>query len=153
MKASNILLIGAYGQGNAGDELLLEACLQCLPGHKCIVTSLRPKVTAAEMGVRTVHSQGPWVSRLRAFMRCDCILVGGGSQIKLLKPSIGRNGLALLAQFACIAVAARSRPTARPSGCINCRRRFARGPVFWRTGRVVGAPLVEQAVVRTPAHP
>lgn len=92
---TDILLLGAYGQQNLGDELLLETCLSHLPRESCTVASAQPQRTEREHSVHAVPSRFSW-SLLRAFLRAKTLLIGGGDQFKLLKRSMGRRRYSLL---------------------------------------------------------
>jgi polysaccharide pyruvyl transferase CsaB len=101
------LLLGAYGQGNLGDEVLLSRCLALLPRSECLVASFQPLRTFREHGVTAVDSQRHAFRKLWAVLRARVIIVGGGDQLKLLKPSFGRPSISLLAQYALLAVLCR----------------------------------------------
>lgn len=92
---SPILLLGAYGQKNLGDELLLSACLDRLPRQECTVASADPAETERTHAVRAVPSR---LSRafLQSFLSATTIVVGGGDQFKLLKKSMRRAPHSLL---------------------------------------------------------
>ncbi|MDD5103289.1 MAG: polysaccharide pyruvyl transferase family protein [Candidatus Peribacteraceae bacterium] len=92
---ATILLLGAYGQKNLGDELLLDACLQYLPRETCAVASTDPQETAASHGVRAVPGSLS-LSLLRAFFHARTLVVGGGDQFKILKPTMGHSRHSLL---------------------------------------------------------
>jgi len=92
----SILLLGAYGQRNLGDELLLAQCLQMLPRARCAVASADPERTQQEHNVAALPRSGsPW-RLLRALLHARVIVVGGGDQFKLMKPAMRRSRYSLL---------------------------------------------------------
>ena len=73
------VLCGYYGKGNGGDEALLAALLQMLPGHvKPLVLSGHPQQTAASYGVDVCDRNSPFAV-LQALRRSDAFIWGGGS--------------------------------------------------------------------------
>jgi len=88
---SRVLLLGAYGQDNLGDEALLEAHLQQLAGHHVTVASSDPAGTASRYGVPTVATYG--AGMLRAMRASDHVVFGGGSVLKELPPPHARHRL------------------------------------------------------------
>lgn len=101
------IFIGAYGQNNLGDEILLGRCLSYFKTEDCTVASAQPSLTEREYGVAAIHSQRHAFRKFLAFLRAKTIVVGGGDQFKIFKKSVGRFRYALLAQFFLIAVLAR----------------------------------------------
>ena len=99
----NVLLVGAFGQGNPGDEALCAAFLQALSVDDVVVASRDPAATTAQHRVRAVSDQPLTVAR--ELCRCDAVVVGGGTVFKTLRPSTGRRATALL-QNACALTAA-----------------------------------------------
>ena len=55
---STVTLVGAFGQGNPGDEALCAAFREQLADHELIVVSGDPSDTARRHGVRTVPQRG-----------------------------------------------------------------------------------------------
>ena len=51
---SNVLLVGAFGQGNPGDEALCAAFRRALSGDDVVVASGDPAATTAQHGVRAI---------------------------------------------------------------------------------------------------
>ncbi|MEA3201542.1 MAG: hypothetical protein QOE90_2970 [Thermoplasmata archaeon] len=88
---SRVLLLGAYGQDNLGDEALLEAHLQQLAGHEITVASSDPAGTAARYRVPSVPTYG--AAMMRAMQRSDHVVFGGGSVLKELPPPHARHRL------------------------------------------------------------
>ncbi|MFH0851469.1 MAG: polysaccharide pyruvyl transferase family protein, partial [Candidatus Peregrinibacteria bacterium] len=102
-----ILLLGAYGQCNLGDELLLAQCLRLLPQDRCIVVSADPERTSREHGVAAIPRSGsPW-TLLKTLLHSRAIVVGGGDQFKLMKPVMNRSRYSLLILDALLASTAR----------------------------------------------
>jgi polysaccharide pyruvyl transferase WcaK-like protein len=89
------LLAGAFGQGNLGDDVLLEAFVKALPEWQLRVTTADPDA-AARMGCEPVPARQP-ITVARSVRGADAVLVGGGTVFKTLHPSSGRHGHALLA--------------------------------------------------------
>lgn len=86
-----ILLVGAYGQDNLGDEALLEAHVQQLRHHDLTVASSNPEQTAQRYGVTATPTYGG--STLRAILQNDFVVFGGGSLLKELPPPHARQRL------------------------------------------------------------
>lgn len=99
---SRVLLCGAFGQGNPGDEALHEAFRAALHGHDLVVTSA---------GRPPAPGQVPPTARAvgAALRRADAVVVGGGTVFKTLHPASGRSAHALLARTAALVAAARAR--------------------------------------------
>ncbi len=80
-----ILICGAYGKGNAGDDAILNAIVRAFrdadPDLPLYATSRTPAQTARDAGIGTVYTFNPW--RVRARMRKTSLyLSGGGSLIQ-----------------------------------------------------------------------
>ncbi|MBR4425206.1 MAG: polysaccharide pyruvyl transferase CsaB [Oscillospiraceae bacterium] len=82
---SGVLVCGAYGMYNAGDEAVLDAVLGEMraidPFMPLTVLSRDPSETAATHGVRALHSFRV-LSMLRRMRRSELFLSGGGSLIQ-----------------------------------------------------------------------
>jgi polysaccharide pyruvyl transferase WcaK-like protein len=89
------LLAGAFGQGNLGDDALLQAFVRALPEWHLQVTTADP-AAAERVGCEPVPARRP-AAVASAARASDAILVGGGTVFKTLHPSSGRRPLALLA--------------------------------------------------------
>ena len=80
-----VLICGAYGMGNAGDEAILEAMLEEMrsidPAMPITLLSRTPKATAAKFGVDALHTFNV-PGFLRAARRAALYLNGGGSLIQ-----------------------------------------------------------------------
>ncbi|MCX6068558.1 MAG: polysaccharide pyruvyl transferase family protein [Chloroflexi bacterium] len=91
-----ITFLGTHGQYNLGDELLLETFLAQLgPQHHYAVNSYDPEFTAQmlkpKFDVETFHTTGELPSLLKHLLSSDLLFFGGGSIIKELYASVGRN--------------------------------------------------------------
>jgi polysaccharide pyruvyl transferase CsaB len=80
-----ILVVGAYGYRNVGDEAILAGLLQTLAGRRVTVVSRSPAETTALHGV---HAIGP-ASAIGALRRHRSVLIGGGG---LFGRDMGRIG-------------------------------------------------------------
>lgn len=80
-----VLICGAYGHGNAGDEAILEAVVGQMrsidPEMPITVLSRRPDETAARLGVNALHTFD-FRGFLRVMKRVKLYINGGGSLIQ-----------------------------------------------------------------------
>lgn len=85
---ARVLLMGAYGQANLGDEALLEVHLQQLRAkHEVTVASSDAADTRAAYNVPAVQTYGgDRAAARKAFLRADAVVLGGGSLVKELRP-------------------------------------------------------------------
>ena len=121
---STVLLAGAFGQRNPGDEALLRAFVQALPGRAIVATSVDPVATEATHGVHAVGSRdGRAVAR--ALRGSDGVVFAGGTVFKALHPISGRHPLALLRSA--LGVATATTRDAQAAGARRRRRRRAAG--------------------------
>ena len=104
---AEILLLGAFGQRNPGDEALCRALCRALPDHDVVIASGDPEATRAEHGRRAVPATPRAVSA--ALRTADAAIVGGGTLFKALHPSSGRRPTALLRNTAMLVTLARAR--------------------------------------------
>ncbi|BCX02733.1 MAG: hypothetical protein KatS3mg053_0671 [Candidatus Roseilinea sp.] len=112
MIPKKIVFLGTHGQHNIGDELLLETFLAQLGSHHHYeVNSYDPPYTAAQLHSRfhadvfnTARERRRLLHRLR---QCDLVFFGGGSIIKELYASVGRNRYATLLMVLAIVTFAR----------------------------------------------
>lgn len=143
-----VLLIGAYGQRNIGDDALLEVFLRQFPGDRVVVNSAEPEVTAERYGVEAVPTQLrlPRFQRPRHFLRADLVVFGGGS---LLKEIEGNTRQRLMYSTRILGILAFCRLT-------NCRTAMigvGAGPLDIRWNRwlaKVSANLTDLITVRDP---
>ena len=92
---ADVLIAGASGQRNPGDEAILGAFLRALPDHDVVVTSRDPAGTEATHGCRAVDVRRP-ATVAATLRRCDAVVFGGGTVFKTLHPASGRGRLALV---------------------------------------------------------
>lgn len=112
MTSKNILFLGTHGQHNIGDELLLETFLNQLGSHHHYeVNSYDPPFTAAQLQsrfhVKVFNTASDRSQLLRRLQTCDLVFFGGGSIIKELYASVGRNRYATLLMVLAIVTFAR----------------------------------------------
>jgi polysaccharide pyruvyl transferase WcaK-like protein len=101
MRDKSIVFLGTHGQYNIGDELLLETFLTRLGSeNRYFVNSYDPAFTTKQLGehfrvevFHTAKERGPF---LRHLLACDLLFFGGGSIIKELYGTVGRNRYATL---------------------------------------------------------
>ncbi len=104
---ARVLLAGAFGQRNPGDEALLEAFLRALPGCDFVVTTARPGWTEHTYGCDAVDSDDPWAVA-QALLSADVVVLGGGTIFKTLHPSAGRAARSLLVRSLALVTSART---------------------------------------------
>lgn len=91
-RPARVLAIGWFGEGNLGDEAMLEGLLRLLeraagPVETTVATS-DPAGTAARFGTRTMRRAAPAASGFRngglvkAALRADLVTLGGGDLIR-----------------------------------------------------------------------
>lgn len=100
---TRVLLCGAFGQGNAGDEALLEAFVVAMPRHDVLVTSTGP----VPSGAMAIAPKAAVVAR--AARHVDAVVVGGGTVFKTLHPASHRSPGSLLIRTALVLTAAHAR--------------------------------------------
>ena len=91
-----ILFLGTHGQFNLGDELLLETFLSQLGSeHRYAVNSYDPAFTQGMMtpkfNMEAFHTTRELPRFLKYLLTSDLLFFGGGSIIKELYASVGRN--------------------------------------------------------------
>jgi len=91
-----ITFLGTHGQFNIGDELLLETFLTQLGAeYHYAVNSYDPDFTAAmlrpKFDVESFHTTRELPRFLKHLLTSDLLFFGGGSIIKELYASVGRN--------------------------------------------------------------
>lgn len=104
---TRVLLAGAFGQGNPGDEALLSTFLRELPGCSVVVTSSVPDQTAASYGCETIPAVDP-TGVFAESRRADAVVFGGGTVFKTLHPATRRPPLDLLRRGFLLASGART---------------------------------------------
>jgi polysaccharide pyruvyl transferase CsaB len=102
----SVLLVGAFGQGNPGDEALCAAFVRALAGDEVVVASSDPVATSRRHGVRAIADRPTVVAR--ELRRCDAVVVGGGTVFKTLHRSTGRGATSLLRNACLLSSAAKA---------------------------------------------
>jgi polysaccharide pyruvyl transferase WcaK-like protein len=100
-----ILLVGAFGQRNLGDEALCRAVCRALGDHEVVIASADPERTRTEHGRCAVPATARAVAT--AIRTADAVVVGGGTLFKTLHPASGRRPTALLRNTAMLLTLAR----------------------------------------------
>lgn len=133
-----VFLAGAFGQGNPGDEALLEAFSRALGHFDPVVSSCDPAATAAAHDIGAVERDDlPSVGREIA--RADAVVVAGGTVFKTLHPTCGRPPLSLLRRTA--ALAALTRALRKPLALVG----VGAAPLAGRTARTLTRSIVRAA--------
>ena len=102
MRDYKFALLGYYGFGNLGDELLLEACLKILGDReKTIVFSNNPEETSKNFNVKSVNR---WkiFQIIKTLINCENLLLGGGGIFQdssSIKSCVWYWGIVRLARF------------------------------------------------------
>lgn len=101
MQEKKIVFLGTHGQMNIGDELLLETFLTQLgAANRYFVNSYDPVFTARQLGNRfhvEVFNTATERSKLLKYLwQADLLFFGGGSIIKELYATTGRNAYSTL---------------------------------------------------------
>ena len=80
-----ILLLGYYGFGNAGDELILLSLLNEIkhitPETRITVLSNNPHKTSRDYGVRAVNRRNP-LALVKEIWATDVVVLGGGGLLQ-----------------------------------------------------------------------
>jgi polysaccharide pyruvyl transferase CsaB len=101
------LLLGAYGQDNLGDELLLDKFIKLLHGYEVWANSTDPEQTAAQHQINTFSTNKQPLTLLKRLLQAKLVVFGGGSQFKELPDIFGRHALSLLLQILIITFVSR----------------------------------------------
>lgn len=145
-----IVFLGPHGQYNIGDELLLDTFLT-QPGaeHDYVVNSYDPEFTRAQLesrfSVRVIDTARDRVGLLRELMRCDLLVFGGGSIIKELYASTGRNRYSTLLMILAIVTFAH-RIARKPIAMLNVGVGPVRTPRGLRLARMILSQVDELTV-------
>ncbi|HVX20964.1 MAG TPA: polysaccharide pyruvyl transferase family protein [Acidimicrobiales bacterium] len=131
------LLAGAFGQGNLGDDALLEAFVRGLPGWRLAVTTADP-AGVERQGCDPVPARQAWRVARRAYA-ADAVVVGGGTVFKTLHPLSGRRPQALLANTS--ALVALSSAAHRPVAMVG----VGAGRLAARPARTMARFIVRRA--------
>jgi polysaccharide pyruvyl transferase WcaK-like protein len=106
---SNVILVGAFGQGNPGDEALCAAFCGALVDHHVTVISADPATTSRDHGRESILATSRNVAV--AARRADAVVVGGGTVFKQLASTAGRAANGLLANVAALVAGAHASGT------------------------------------------
>jgi len=106
---SNVILVGAFGQGNPGDEALCAAFCNALVDHDITIASADPFTTTLTHGRRSMLATSRNVAL--ATRQADAVVVGGGTVFKQLAGSAGRSPNSLLRNTAALVAGARASGT------------------------------------------
>lgn len=144
MDKVSVLFLGTHGQHNIGDELLLESFLRALgQDNTYIVNSYEPEFTDAQVGdrfdVTTFHTTENKVDVLKHIMSCDVLFFGGGSILKELYASIGRNRYATLVMVLAVVTFA-SKIARKPIVMSN----IGVGPITSKPGEALATAIMRQ---------
>ena len=90
---ASVVIGGYFGCGNLGDDAILQAFIEYTRTHypdmRIFALTKKPRLDARRFGVRCFNRKNP-LSLVRAFLRTDAFLCGGGS---LLQNMTGRLSL------------------------------------------------------------
>lgn len=132
-----VLICGAYGKGNSGDDAILTAMVRSFraqdPDLPMYVTSRAPAQTARDAGVASVYTFHPWKVR-RLMRRTVLYLSGGGSLIQ-----DATSSRSLWYYLNSIRTAKRRGNAVMMFGC-------GIGPVRWRANRKRAARIIQANV-------
>ena len=110
-----VLLAGAFGQHNPGDEALLDAFVQGLPDWDHVATSSDPAHTRGR-GIEAVPSWSP-LRVAAAASRADAVVFAGGTVFKELDPRVNRPPNDLLVRA--VLLAAGSKAQGKPLAMVG----------------------------------
>jgi polysaccharide pyruvyl transferase WcaK-like protein len=105
-----MLLAGAFGQRNPGDEALLSAFIASLPGQSLVATSVDPVATETEHGISAVQARDVRAVA-REVRRAEGVVFAGGTVFKTLHPACGRPPLSLLRSARALSLATTAQRT------------------------------------------
>lgn len=129
---STVLLVGAFGQGNPGDEALCAAFCSSVADHDVVVASSDPADTTVRHGVTAIPADA--LATARAAVRADLLVIAGGTIFKTLHPSTDRRPTALLRNAVALVAGAKARGTRVAMvgvGADDLHGRSARGLARW----------------------
>ena len=133
-----VLLAGAFGQRNPGDEALLAAFVDALGDWQLVATTSDPVLTEAEHGIATVSALDPRAVA-RAVGRAEGVVFAGGTVFKTLHPRSGRRPLELLRNGLGVATATRA------SGAPLALMGVGAAPLATRRARALARAIVNRA--------
>ncbi len=148
-----VVFLGTHGQYNLGDELLLETFLHQLgPDPHYVINTYDKAFTAAQLGGRysydLVDTGGDRVKLLGHLLRADRVVFGGGSIVKELYSTTGRNRYATLMMILAIVTFARW-VARRPVAMLN----VGVGPITTSMGRRLARLILRQVDLVTVRDP
>lgn len=97
---SNLLILGAYGQENIGDEALLKSTLDNLDRNKfkdIFVNSMDPEKTSKLFGVKGFYTG--FIHTIIPFLKSKMIIYGGGTILVELRMTPYIKSLPLIRSF------------------------------------------------------
>jgi polysaccharide pyruvyl transferase WcaK-like protein len=133
-----VLLAGAFGQRNPGDEALLASFVDALGDRPLVATTSDPVQTESEHGITAVQAGDPRAVA-RAVGRAEAVVFAGGTIFKTLHPRSGRRPLELLRNGLAVAAAARA------SGAPLALMGVGAAPLPTRRARALGRAIVNRA--------
>lgn len=144
---ADVLLLGTHGQRNIGDELLLTTFLDQLGGGRHYrVNSYDPDGThrhlADHVDAETFHTTDDRAALLGHIRRSDVVVFGGGSIVKELGATTGRNRHATLLMLLALVTAVRW-VFRTPMLMSN----IGVGPIGTRTGRFLARCILRQVTL------
>ncbi|QWT24308.1 polysaccharide pyruvyl transferase family protein [Subtercola sp. PAMC28395] len=145
-----IVFLGTHGQYNIGDELLLESFLAQLGReNRYLVNSYDPAFTRAQLAgrytVEVIDTSKDRRQLLRGLLSCDLLCFGGGSIIKELYASTGRNRYSTLLMILAI-VTFTHRIARKPIAMLNIGVGPLRSPRGLRIARMILSQVDELTV-------
>lgn len=135
MGAQHLLLLGAYGQHNIGDDALLEVFVAQLGGEPLLVNSATPAETAARYGVDVLPTYNLWASpgRARGVLDARALVFGGGSLLKEIEGSVAAR---LRYMLRIIGLLELGRRTGKPTAMLGVGMGPLHTPIFRRLARI-----------------
>ncbi|SKA94597.1 Polysaccharide pyruvyl transferase family protein WcaK [Agreia bicolorata] len=145
-----IVFLGTHGQYNIGDELLLETFLTQLGAqHHYVVNSYDPEYTRTQLKGRftvdVIDTARDRLKLLRELLHCDLLVFGGGSIVKELYASTGRNRYSTLLMILAIVTFAH-RIARKPIAMLNIGVGPLRTPRGLRLARMILSQVDELTV-------
>ena len=133
-----VLLAGAFGQRNPGDEALLAAFVDALGDRPLVATSSDPVQTESEHGIAAIHARDARAVA-RAVGRAEGVVFAGGTIFKTLHPHSERRPLELLRNA--LGVAAATRAAGIPLALAG----VGAAPLAGRRARALARAVVKRA--------
>ncbi|KXK27016.1 MAG: colanic acid biosynthesis protein [candidate division WS6 bacterium OLB20] len=131
-----LLLLGAYGQDNLGDELLLKTFLDLFQDYRITANSSSADATADKFNIPVFPTDGSKFTLLKHLLQSSVVVVGGGSQFKELPAVFGRNKNGVL--FSLLLIACICRITFKKFYCIS----VGAGPLDGRASRLLTRVII-----------